>query len=157
MKPIVIEDFFEEKTYNSIHYYTNTAQFTVEYHDEFKREYVHNNLFFVGIHQYLENVACEIFKTKVKPSYCFLSLYGNEGIVKEHTDRPPCKYTIDFCIDCDKEWDIFIDDTAYTSNLNNAICYSGTDSKHYRNKIEGSFMKLILFHFVPIDYKGPLS
>lgn len=157
MKPTVIENFLDENTYNKVKHYTNLQQYPLEYNHEFKRMCAHNNPFFRSMHQQLEKVASEIFKTEVRASYCFLSLYGGEGICPKHSDRPQCKYTIDLCIECDKEWDIFIDDVPYTSRNNNAICYSGTDTEHWRNRIEGRFMNLVFFHFVPIDFKGPLS
>lgn len=154
----------EYKHFFSLIPYINTLDFLNEQNfkgtklvdKKFGRVGIHNDPYFVEIHNNLLDIAESTFNEKLKPSYCFLSMYGSEGVLIEHQDRDPCKYTIDYCINCDQDWDIYIDNKKYTSTPNNALCYSGTDQYHYRNKIKGKFMNLVFFHFVPLDYKGAL-
>lgn len=152
------KSLFSEETHKKIIEFIKSEAYLVE-HDTntFKRTGAHNIPFFVYIHHQLIDFASEIFGEKVKPSYVYTSLYGNEGICPLHTDRPQCKYTIDYCIDQDKEWEIYVDDKPYILQPNDALCYSGTDNPHYRNKIEGQYCWLSFFHFVPVDFKGSLN
>ena len=154
----------EYKHFFSLIPYINTLDFIskkkfkgiIKEDKHFGRWGVHNDPFFVQIHNDILPIAESTFNEKLKPSYCYLSMYGSDGVLIEHQDRDPCKYTIDYCINCDKDWDIIIDNKKYTSTPNNALCYSGTDLYHYRDKIKGKFMNLVFFHFVPVDYEGEL-
>lgn len=40
---------------------------------------------------------------------------------------------------------------------NGAVCYSGTHSWHYRSKRLKGTADLVFFHFVPVDFDGPLN
>jgi hypothetical protein len=158
---------------------------------EFVRTYAHNVPFFVAIHRQLVEFASSIFGEPVKPSYCFLSMYEDNGICPLHIDRPQCRYTIDYLIRQDQAepWPIHIGDhmtdeqraaldeageghpegdaiqaridqenwhTALL-NPNDAVCYSGTHSWHYRSERLKGKADLVFFHFVPVAFDGPLA
>jgi hypothetical protein len=158
---------------------------------EFVRTYVHNLPFFVKIHHQLADLASGLFGEPVKPSYCFLSMYKDNGICPLHIDRPQCRYTIDYLIrqDQTEPWPIHIgdhmtdeqraeiDETGvghpqgddiqvridaenwHTVELqpNDAVCYSGTHSWHYRSQRLRGTADLVFFHFVPEAFDGPLA
>jgi hypothetical protein len=42
-------------------------------------------------------------------------------------------------------------------NPNDAVCYSGTHSWHYRSERLKGKADLVFFHFVPVAFDGPLS
>lgn len=127
----------------------------------FFRQYVHNPIFFKNIHENLEGIASEFFKRPVKKSYCFLSLYHEGGFCPAHYDRIQCEYTLDVSINfkITNPWPIFIKNKPYESNINDAICFSGTNHFHYRKrKLEkGEFYHLIFFHFVDKSFMGVLD
>lgn len=77
---------------------------------KFGRRFAHNVPYFVNIHRQLAPWASEQFGEPVKPSYVFLSMYGDQGIAPLHIDRPQCRYTVDYLIDCDVDepWPIYI-------------------------------------------------
>lgn len=106
-------------------------------------------------------LADKLFGEALKPSYVFLSMYGKDGVVPLHTDRPQCYRTIDLQIDSDGLWPIHVDDKPYLLQNGEALCYSGTEQPHFRNPMKDapsvSFMNLAFFHFVSVDYQGPLS
>ena len=54
--------------------------------------------------------ASELFGVRLKPSYCFLSMYDIGGCLPLHVDRPPCFRTIDLMVrqDDDEPWPIMI-------------------------------------------------
>ena len=158
MTPTIEKELFAPEIHQKIVEFIKSGAFLVENDpNEFKRTGAHNIPFFSYIHQQLAEVASEIFGEKVKPSYVYTSLYGDAGACPFHTDRPQCKYTIDYCIDQDETWDIWVDDKPYTLQPNDALCYSGTDSPHFREKIKGKYCHLAFFHFVPVDFVGKLD
>jgi len=158
--PVVVKNFFKKEDHQRIkhHIYNdlNTSMRSVDT-DNFHRTFYHNEFMMRTIHPQLTADACNIFGEEVKPSYSFLSMYNEKGICPFHTDRPQCKYTIDFCIDQDQVWPINIQDQDYILEPNDAVCYSGTDSPHYREKIKGKFCNLVFFHFVPVSYDIDLN
>lgn len=110
-----------------------------------------------AIHEALVDVATSVFGEAVKPSYSFLSLYGDQGICPLHVDRPQCKWTLDYCVEQTYPWPIYVEESPYLLGPNEALAYSGTDQPHYRDQIEpGNTCNLIFFHFVPVDFDGPL-
>jgi hypothetical protein len=158
MPPIIERELFSPEIHQNIVEFIQSGAFVINNEPSmFKRRNSHNIPFFSYIHQQLAEAASEIFGEKVKPSYVYTSLYGDEGVCPFHTDRPQCKYTIDYCIDQDETWDIWVDDKPYTLQPNDALCYSGTDSPHFREKIKGKYCHLAFFHFVPVDFVGKLD
>jgi hypothetical protein len=110
-------------------------------------------------------LAEKLFGEPVKPSYAFLAMYGDKSLVPGHIDRQQCKFTIDLCISQSNPWPLMvgksIDDRKgqpYILKDGEALAYSGTDQWHYRKKNrKNQWNNLAFFHFVPIDYTGPLS
>ncbi len=126
--------------------------------DVFRRHYLHNPPVLRWLHDTLVPQASKIFGEKVKPSYVFLSLYGDKGVCPRHVDRPQCKYTIDLCIAQREPWDIFVEGKPYTLREGEALCFSGTDQEHWREPIQpNNFCDLAFFHFVPKNFKGSLD
>jgi len=111
----VVNNLFDEEVFNGIQKYVENVvpalRCAVD-KDIFVRNYIHNNSFFVDIHHQLADFASEMFKERVKPSYCFLSLYKNGGKCPLHIDRPQCRYTIDYLVRAtsSKPWPISISD-----------------------------------------------
>ena len=158
MIPTIEKGVFAPEIHQKIVDFIQSGAFLIENDpNEFMRTGAHNIPFFSFIHKQLTEVASEIFGEEVKPSYVYTSLYGDQGVCPFHTDRPQCKYTIDYCIDQDETWDIWVDDKSYTLEPNDALCYSGTDSPHFRERIKGKFCNLVFFHFVPVGFDGNLD
>ena len=157
MIPTIEKELFAPEVHQKIVEFIKSGAFIVERDLEFNRESAVNTPYFKFIHDQLAKEASDIFGEKVKPSYVYTSLYGDAGVCHFHTDRPQCKYTIDYCIDQDEAWDIWVDDKPYTLEPNDALCYSGTDSPHFREKIKGKYCHLVFFHFVPVDFVGQLG
>lgn len=99
--PIVARQLFDPTTHLAIQEYLDKRVPMLPMgvdNDEFVRKYAHNVPFFVNIHRQLVEFASKTFGEKVKPSYCFLSMYEDDGICPLHIDRPQCRYTIDYLI-----------------------------------------------------------
>ena len=170
MKPVILKKFLSEHIYQDLATHVREVRRVFEgtpYHDidapmetKFNRWCWHNLPVLMRMHHtpWMRKIADETFGEPVKPSYVFLSMYGEGGICPLHTDRPQCKYTIDLCISQGKPWPIYVDDQPYLLEENEALAYSGTDQPHYRETIQlGNFCNLAFFHFVPCAFDGTLS
>jgi hypothetical protein len=142
-----------------IEYLKSGAEGVEQDNTEFRRLYQHNNPFFKELHYMITDRVSTMLGIKVKPSYCFTSMYFvGEGFCPEHVDRPQCKYTLDICINQNYPWPIKIAGREYSLECNDAMLYSGTDHIHSRNLIQpDNYCDLVFFHFVPLDFKGPLD
>jgi len=177
MIPTIISPLFAEKFFISLKESAEKARKAFEgsaYHEEgrppestFNRWQVHNPTFLQSLHhsRLITDMAERVFPEPVKPSYCFLSIYGPEGICPGHTDRPQCVYTIDLCVSQSRPWPIYVGEDAddkigkpYILKENEALCYSGTGQWHYRERVqEGNLVTMAFFHFVPAEYFGDLN
>lgn len=193
--PHIIKGLFDKKTYTAISQFLDERVPLMSVgvdEGEFVRTYAHNVPFFVSIHRQLADLASDIFGERVKPSYCFLSMYRDNGICPLHIDRPQCRYTIDYLIrqTQPEPWPIHIgshmtdeqrqaldeagdghpktDDeinarikaekwSTVKLKPNDAVCYSGTHSWHYRSQRLKGTADLVFFHFVPEAFDGPLQ
>lgn len=162
MKPVIVRSFFQPEAFIRLKEHVEAIanhMKTIPIQDlAFNRHYINNEPAIVKLHEMLVPWLSERLATPVKKSYSFLSLYRDGGICPRHTDRPQCKYTIDLCVSQKDVWPIYIDDMPYRLFENDAVIYSGTDSPHYRQRLqEGNYCYLIFFHFVPEDFVGSLD
>ena len=192
--PVILRHLFDQPTHEAIKQFLDqrVPLMSVSVDEgEFVRTYAHNVPFFVNIHRQLTDLASTIFGEPVKPSYCFLSMYKENGICPLHIDRPQCRFTIDYLIRQDQiePWPIHIGDhmtddqrktlddageghptgvaieqriaaenwSTALLNPNDAVCYSGTHSWHYRSQRLVGTADLVFFHFVPVDFDGQLA
>lgn len=131
--------------------------------DKMNRWFWHNLPLLRFLHRSPEFVklASGIFGQDVIPSYVFLSMYGPEGVVPLHTDRPQCQFTIDLQISSDDQWPIYVSEKPYLLEDGEALCYSGTGQPHFRKSMKedskATWMNLAFFHFVPNSWQGSLD
>lgn len=193
-EPYVARGLFSEQVHAEIKQFVNSSRKYLPTPEDplFNRNSRNDVPFFTEIHGQLTEYASEIFKTAVKPSYSFLSMYHNKGECPLHIDRQQCRFTIDYLIqqESSEPWDICISapmldverehfshpDLSYPktpeaiqkvidSNQwtrvglleNDAVCYSGTHSWHYRPEKSKGSADLVFFHFVKHDFLGSLS
>ena len=129
----------------------------------------HNETFTRFIHFELLELIEHITNRKLKPTYTYLSAYIKDANLPPHTDREDCEYTVSFIIDKPKnlEWDIYYHKVTQKEkykgryeitpdkeecigldcNSNGIIMFSGTDHIHFREKLEGDYCNIVLFHY----------
>jgi hypothetical protein len=148
----------------------------VPYHDDdqpadnkFNRWQWHNLPWLRALHHSPSFIvqASELAGEELKPSYVFLSMYGEDGVCPNHVDRPQCRYTVDLVIDQDAVWPIYVGEhkdtpleecKGYQLEIGQALFYSGTDQLHYRHVMsqdsKATFCDLAFFHFCPVSWMG---
>jgi hypothetical protein len=118
-------------------------------------------------HQQLANILSEVAREPLKPSYVYLASYLSGAELKKHTDRAQCEFSITLCVDFSPEpdgqtpWPIQVDGAAGTVAIHQALgdglAYRGTRLPHYRSVLgEGQTSTSIFFHYVSLNFEGPL-
>jgi hypothetical protein len=136
-------------------------------HDVFNRWVWYNLPLLVRYHhdpQFIAYVS-DLAGRPVKPTYVFTSMYGADGICPLHVDRPQCQFSVDMLVASnhkDKPWPIYVEDEPYIlERPGDAVFYSGTGQKHYRNPMkeesDATKVDLVFFHFAPIEWQGELK
>jgi hypothetical protein len=119
------------------------------------------------IHGQLTPLLDAILPEAVKPSYCMVSVYGEEGILEKHTDREQCRINVSLVLDMEPEempdacWPIYVETRAGVDvaklGLGDAVVYPGS-LPHWRDRVSGfAFVTLCFFHFVSIGFGGKLD
>jgi hypothetical protein len=161
--PRVEENFFHDDIMYLIrkeisHLKTLTTQDGIEVDENFQRAGFYNDPFFKELHHMIVDRFSTIIGENVRPSYCYTSMYfKGKGVCPEHVDRPQCAYTLDLCVNQNEAWPINVAGSNYILNQGDCLIYSGTEHIHYRERIQpDNYCDLIFFHFVPLDFIGPV-
>lgn len=100
--------------------------------------------------------------TLLKPSYSFVSRYPAGGYLRRHTDRPMCVWTVSHTIEAvgrpAEDWPLWINGLSFPLRTGEAALFLGTSYPHWRNAMPAGMVSYtnVYFHFVPIDYDGPM-
>jgi hypothetical protein len=133
------------------------------------RRYVaHNESVARFFHHQIANALSAIVGEAIKPSYVYLASYLSGAALKKHTDRQQCEFSVTLCLDFSPEpklatpWPLRLDTSEGTITiyqaLGDGLVYRGTKVPHYRNVLaEGHTSTSIFFHYVPVDFSGPLE
>jgi hypothetical protein len=134
-------------------------------------------------HKFVAPSLVNRFEWPLVSSYNLLSCYlPGQGECPVHIDRPECFVTVDVCLNQLKPWPLYINssrnfwsngiDTHFMKDSEererikqtseefimepgDALCYSGTNHAHWRNRIENdNFCDLVFFHFVAKSVVG---
>ena len=104
----------------------------------------------------------------LKPSYVYMASYLSGALLKKHTDRPQCEFSVTMCLDFSPEpgletpWPIHLETPTSTVTvyqaLGDGLAYRGTRLPHYRSALrEGQTSTSIFFHYVGEDFTGSLD
>ena len=124
-----------------------------------QRRIRHNDPIAVLLHEKLTPRVEEVVGRRVKPSYAFLACYAETGHVPPHRDRAQCRYTLDLCVAHEgPDWPLHVEGTPYVMGANDALVYRGSEQTHHRDlKPADTLAHLAFFHFVDVDFPGPLD
>jgi hypothetical protein len=128
----------------------------------------HNESVACFFHHQLTETVSAIAGQPVKPSYAYFASYQREADLQEHTDRPQCEFSVSFCLDYSPEpsretpWPLRLHtptgETAVFQALGDGLLYRGHELPHFRGPLpRGHSSTSLLFHFVPVEFPGPLD
>lgn len=90
------------------------------------------------------------------PTYAVFSEYsGEQAYLDRHLDAGPCTYTIDLMIYQKTPWSIFVEDTEYFLDENEALIFYPNEQYHWRGDFpdsENNKVAIILFSYVEPDH-----
>jgi hypothetical protein len=133
-----------------------------------QRYVAHNERVARYFHHHIAKALSDIVGEPIKPSYVYLASYLSGAVLKKHTDRQQCEFSVTLCLDFSPEpelatpWPIRLDTsegrvTVYQA-LGDGLVYRGTKVPHYRDVLPaGHTSTSIFFHYVPADFSGPLD
>ena len=128
-----------------------------------------------GLETFLPSMEEHVGK-KLFPTYAYARLYKKGEILKPHTDREACEYSVTITLGFDDYlWPIFIaeqgedtdsgvkgheDDIVRVKNVQKlnldvgeALLYKGNEYPHWREEFKGEWQAQIFLHYV--DQEGP--
>jgi len=119
-------------------------------------------------HQDIASTLGAVAGEPVKPSYVYMASYLSGAVLKRHTDRAQCEFSVTLCVDFSPEptletpWPIRLDTPTSTVTvyqaLGDGLAYRGTRLPHYRSALpEGQTSTSIFFHYVAQDFSGSLD
>jgi hypothetical protein len=135
---------------------------------EERRLVAHNEPVASYFHHQLTFAVSELAGEPLKPSYCYFAAYQEGAELARHTDREQCDFSLSMCIDYSPEpalttaWPLMLDVdgcqvSAYQA-LGDAVFYRGIQIPHWRNRLQaGHSSTSIFFHYVKVDFSGPLN
>lgn len=178
-----LDNLFDRETRSKIkRVLAETPKAQLEHHEEssFGRQILRDHPFFTQLQGELQARVSELAGRPLSSSYNFMCLYGDTGQCELHMDEPRSMYTLDYCIDTDVEWPIYLsnpvnwpsaeqmenwtsDDVMDDPQLgfaphvlkpNSALFFTGSSQWHYRSPIpDGGFAHLLFFHFYPTGFE----
>ena len=90
----------------------------------------------------------------LEPTYSYLRVYKNGDVLKKHTDRGACEYSVSLTLKrepSDAIWPLYLQtDKTYEVFLEagDGLIYKGIESPHWRDKFEGERLAQVFLHYV---------
>jgi hypothetical protein len=137
--------------------------------DQSSRRYVaHNESVARFFHRQLTPIVSAIAGEPVKPSYVYMASYQPGAVLKRHTDREQCEFSITLCVDYSPEprratpWPLHLHTPSSVvtvfQGLGDGLLYRGRELPHARDPLpDGHTSTSIFFHYVRADFSGPLD
>jgi len=133
------------------------------------RYVAHNERLARLLHKKLSGFVTQIVGEPIKPSYVYLGSYRSGAILKKHTDREQCEFSISLLLDYQPQthnaspWPLYLEtdnkrSVAIYQSPGDALVYKGRELPHFRNKLpRGHSSTSLFFHYVRKNYRGPLD
>lgn len=164
-QPIVLSDVLDSVSLDSIKKSVSNYK-DLDFDEWFSRYTVHNtaNSSLDKVFKGLTSLAQKTFNSKtLKPTYALFSHYeGKNARLHKHIDDNACTYTIDLCLYQKTPWGLWVENSEYILQENEALAYYGNDQLHWRQQFpdkENNHVAMIFFHFAEPDHwyftKGP--
>jgi len=94
---------------------------------------------------------------KLEPTYSYMRVYKNGDVLRKHTDRDACEYSVSItmkrehndiiwplCLETDRVHKVYLEE-------GDALIYKGVDNSHWRDKFEGKRLAQVFLHYVSVE------
>lgn len=161
---VVISNIFTEDELAEINRSINDARtvWAKEYHYRLLEHHSRmDNAFHItpAMMQKFTDIAHKYGSPTLEFTYHFSFRYENKfaGKVKlePHTDMDKTQFTIDFQLDSNADWPMYVEGKPYVLKNNEALIFSGSDQIHWRDPNglkDGEYADMIIFHFAEPDF-----
>ena len=137
-------------------------------HQSPRRYVAHNDPVARFFHHQLTAAVTAIAGEPVKPSYVYLASYQPGAILKKHTDREQCEFSVTLCLDyspeqrCATPWPLHLHKNSgivtVFQAIGDALLYRGCQLPHSRDPLPaGHTSTSIFFHYVREGFEGSLD
>jgi hypothetical protein len=137
-------------------------------HQSPRRYVAHNEPVARFFHHQLTSAVAAIAGEPVKPSYVYLASYQPGAILKKHTDREQCEFSVTLCLDyspephCATPWPLHLHKDSGTVTvfqaIGDALLYRGGQLPHSREALpQGHTSTSVFFHYVREGFVGSLD
>lgn len=127
----------------------------------------HNENAARSVHRQLTDLISNLAGEPVKPSYAYVVSYQGGAKLTEHVDREQCEFSVslllDYTPDClgPSPWPLCLRAgrvVRISQRIGEALLYRGRSLPHFRNRLaDHATSTLMLLHYVPRDFAGPLD
>ena len=111
-------------------------------------------------HHQLTAAVSKLSGEPVKPSYAYVSAYREGAVLRAHTDRKQCVFTVSLWLgraaECGAEpWPLWFSPTQAAGD---AVLFRGCDLPHWRDRPPpGDAATTLIFHYVPAAFRDTLN
>jgi hypothetical protein len=128
------------------------------------RYYWHNEPIAAVLHHRASAIVARCVDA-VKPSYAYSAIYKAGAALGRHTDREQCEYTVSVTFDTEPDsyiWPLYIvtrDERPVEVALRpgDAVIFKGRVLPHFRERLGGCTVGVLLLHYVPPAFDGRLQ
>jgi hypothetical protein len=149
-------------------HHIRTGNIALGDHQSPLRYVVHNEGVARFFHHRLTAAVTAIAGEPVKPSYVYMASYQPGAILKKHTDREQCEFSVTLCLDYAPEpraatpWPLQLHletgKVTVFQAIGDALLYRGRTIPHSRDPLPaGHTSTSLFFHYVRQDFAGSLE
>lgn len=105
--------------------------------------------------EHLLPLVRQIFQDdSILPSYnCWARYTSLNSRLPRHKDKNACTFTVDYCVQQNEPWPLFVNGKEYVLQENQSLVFMGEDMEHWRESfLPGNSVEMIFFHFVRPDH-----
>ncbi len=134
------------------------------------RYFMHNEPLGTWLHRRIEPLVARAVSRPIKRSYSYTISYTEGAVLRLHTDRPQCEYTLSLAIDAtpdagrEQAWPLCLDSkadrgvVAFRLAPGDGLLFRGRELPHFRDELgTGRTAASVLFHFVDENFQGTLD
>ncbi|WP_394822958.1 hypothetical protein [Pendulispora albinea] len=141
----------------------------LEWNEDERRLWRHGDGVASVFHHVLTPLVATLAGEEIEPSYTFLSAFRRGGILRKHTDRAQCEYTVSLLLDFEPfsrgifPWPIVLElppaagkprRVTIRQRIGDMLVFRGQELPHRRPRLRAGSAIHLLFHYVKSSFRG---